>query len=213
MARPRNDQPGPSARERMENVFWDLLAEKPFAKISVADIAKRAHVNRNALYYHFDNMSDLARASMLDLVPFHIMFSVLPSVRNGWKPPEELTLNPDNERRFEKLRLLFGPHSSHELTDAAQEIILSVWLHLFEIEKEDLTPSEMLGIDFVMGGMFEIIGKIDSFSAETRHPIQLLWSSPVVREAFASIAALLEGAKARKAGFRQPIRGENTLKQ
>ena len=55
MARPRNDQEGPGARERMQEAFWELLREKSFAKITVGDVARTAQVNRNAFYYHFDN--------------------------------------------------------------------------------------------------------------------------------------------------------------
>ena len=29
MARPRKDQEGPTAVERMEEAFWEILAEKP----------------------------------------------------------------------------------------------------------------------------------------------------------------------------------------
>ena len=43
MARPRKDQVGPTAVERMEEAFWEILAEKPYAQITVGEIAKRAH--------------------------------------------------------------------------------------------------------------------------------------------------------------------------
>ena len=33
MARPRKDQEGPTAVERMEEAFWEILAEKPYAQI------------------------------------------------------------------------------------------------------------------------------------------------------------------------------------
>ena len=35
MARPRKDQEGPTAVERMEEAFWEILAEKPYAQITV----------------------------------------------------------------------------------------------------------------------------------------------------------------------------------
>ena len=46
MARPRKDQEGPTAVERMEEAFWEILAEKPYAQITVGEIAKRAQVNK-----------------------------------------------------------------------------------------------------------------------------------------------------------------------
>ena len=55
MPRPRKDQEGPSAVERMEEAFWNALAEKPYAKMTVGDIAQRAQVNKNAFYYHYSS--------------------------------------------------------------------------------------------------------------------------------------------------------------
>ena len=33
----------------------DLMTTKPFASISVSDIARRCHINRNTFYYHFQD--------------------------------------------------------------------------------------------------------------------------------------------------------------
>ena len=61
MARPRKDQEGPTAVERMEEAFWEILAEKPYAQITVGEIAKRAQVNKNAFYYHSTAWARLPR--------------------------------------------------------------------------------------------------------------------------------------------------------
>ena len=42
---------------------WQLLKEKPFTKITIAEIVKRCHVNRNTFYYHFHGMEDLVERS------------------------------------------------------------------------------------------------------------------------------------------------------
>lgn len=39
--------------------FWQLLEEKPYAKITVKDIVDRCQVNRNTFYYHFHDIPDL----------------------------------------------------------------------------------------------------------------------------------------------------------
>jgi len=51
-------------RKLLEDAFRALLAEKPFSKISVGDIAERATVNRATFYAHFDDKVHLA-ATML----------------------------------------------------------------------------------------------------------------------------------------------------
>ncbi|MCD8199877.1 MAG: TetR family transcriptional regulator, partial [Coriobacteriaceae bacterium] len=68
MARPRKEQDGPSALERMEEAFWEELEEKPYAKITVTDIVKKAQVNRNAFYYHHDDLDDLAHKAVSNLL-------------------------------------------------------------------------------------------------------------------------------------------------
>lgn len=37
----------------------DLMTNKPFASISVSDIARRCHINRNTFYYHFQDKYDV----------------------------------------------------------------------------------------------------------------------------------------------------------
>ncbi len=60
MPRPRKDQEGLSAVERMEEAFWNALAEKPYAKMTVGDIAQRAQVNKNASYHQYSRLYALA---------------------------------------------------------------------------------------------------------------------------------------------------------
>ena len=52
MPRPRRDSEILPAKERLENAFWELLAERNYHKITVTDIVRVADVNRNSFYYH-----------------------------------------------------------------------------------------------------------------------------------------------------------------
>ncbi len=45
-------------------VFWQLLEEKPYNKITVQNIVERCEVNRNTFYYHFQDIPDLAEYSI-----------------------------------------------------------------------------------------------------------------------------------------------------
>lgn len=49
MPRPRRDSEILPAKERLENAFWELLAERNYHKITVTDIVRVADVNRNLL--------------------------------------------------------------------------------------------------------------------------------------------------------------------
>lgn len=54
MPRPRKDSEILSATERLENAFWELLADHEYRKITVTEVVREAHVNRNSFYYHYD---------------------------------------------------------------------------------------------------------------------------------------------------------------
>ena len=43
------------------DAFWQLLEEKPYAKITVKDIVDRCQINRNTFYYHFQNIPELLK--------------------------------------------------------------------------------------------------------------------------------------------------------
>ena len=46
------------------DVFWQLLEEKPYSKITVQSIVERCQVNRNTFYYHFQDIPTLAEYSI-----------------------------------------------------------------------------------------------------------------------------------------------------
>ena len=63
MPRPRRDSEILPAKERLENAFWTLLADRPFGKITVTDVVHEARVNRNSFYYHYNDIPNLLFSS------------------------------------------------------------------------------------------------------------------------------------------------------
>ena len=55
-------------KKALENAFTALLEERPLSKITVADIASKAGVNRHTFYYHFRNIDDMIVYSVKDTV-------------------------------------------------------------------------------------------------------------------------------------------------
>ena len=68
MPRPRLDCDTPSAIQRMIDTFWQLLTERNYRSITVTDIVRRANVNRNSFYYHFNKLDELAYRAIHDEV-------------------------------------------------------------------------------------------------------------------------------------------------
>ena len=46
-------------KRALAQTMKDLMAERPFAKISVGDICERCGMNRKSFYYHFRDKHDL----------------------------------------------------------------------------------------------------------------------------------------------------------
>lgn len=60
-------------RESIQNAFIELTIQKNFASVTVADITKRAMVNRATFYRHFQDKYDLLDKYMDDL--YHLLDS------------------------------------------------------------------------------------------------------------------------------------------
>lgn len=53
-------------KRAISEVYWTLLEEKPYNKITVQNIVERCQVNRNTFYYHFKDIPDLTEYSIMD---------------------------------------------------------------------------------------------------------------------------------------------------
>lgn len=52
---------GNRTKKQIAQVLLHLVAEKPFSKITVQDMAKGAGINRQTFYYHFNDKKELLR--------------------------------------------------------------------------------------------------------------------------------------------------------
>lgn len=155
MPRPRRDSEILPAKERLENAFWELLAERNYHKITVTDIVRVADVNRNSFYYHFSGLPELADSAILHAVEN----TPIPS-RPGanFNPDDEwrkhitaLLRNPDQRQRLDRLALLAGPHSSPELIESLRDFGRR-WPKLHEQLPIDTVFNEDLAV--LAAGMF-----------------------------------------------------------
>ena len=67
----------------LEEALTLLIAEKPYDKITVSDITRRADLNRGTFYAHFDSVDQLMRQTMEDLTE-KVSASIDPLVTNAF---------------------------------------------------------------------------------------------------------------------------------
>ncbi|PLS29067.1 TetR/AcrR family transcriptional regulator [Bifidobacterium parmae] len=162
MPRPRSDSNIPPARERMENAFWKLLADREYRRITVTDIVHLAQVNRNSFYYHFSGLSELADAAILAEVQTSPLIQEAPKPdadpQEQWRKHVTHFMNtPREQQRLDRLALLAGPHSSPELVESLHDFARLSLLQTLDLDADHLDLKTDLLLDFTAGGLLTIL--------------------------------------------------------
>ena len=157
MARPKRDPDKKPAFERIEDAFWDILSEKPFDKITISELSKRAGVNHNLLYYYFDGIEDMARQlferNMSDGVPQRILGILLGNA----DIEAELLADDMILKRVMRTRL-FMRRDSAFLNEIVRIRIQKEWLVAAGVIEKQLTQENKVDLDFIFSGVVAIVG-------------------------------------------------------
>ena len=124
MPRPRKDSEILSATERLENAFWELLADHEYRKITVTEVVREAHVNRNSFYYHYASLPELADSAIMHAVEHSTVQAPRADLNPDieWRRQCSLVMNdPVQRQRLDRLALLAGSHSSPELIESLKD--------------------------------------------------------------------------------------------
>lgn len=167
MARPRKDEARPSARDRLENTFWQLLEEGPYKDITVRALTQRAQVNHNTFYYHFENIDEMALSLTSKNVP-HELIETVSALIEGREITQRLgdfAHDANLEKRFKRLQLLLR-HGDAQLVELGKKRIVPQYLSILGVDAENLSANDRARISFVMGGMIALISneEVDSFT-------------------------------------------------
>ncbi len=156
MARPRKDALEPSAQERIEVAFWELLSEMPLSKITIRGISQRAHVNPNTFYRHYENTYNLALCALGNTITPQ-MAKQMANVFEVSDPQLELDNIDEFEKRFAKL-VSFARCDSLELQHALASKIMKTWLEAYDIEETALSSEEYFDLNVLFKIVVTILG-------------------------------------------------------
>ena len=157
MARPKQDPNTESALERIENAFWEMLAEGPYTDMTIAKLAKRAGVNHNTIYYHFDNIDDMAIRLFEKNITHEIPETLLSSPSENLDNLDFLFTSIDFLKRSKNIRL-FARSNSSFLTNHLKQTVFQVWLDVAGITENDLSIENKLELEFIFNGLISIMG-------------------------------------------------------
>lgn len=154
MARPRRGVQGPDARQRLIEAFWELLARMPFDDITIGALARTANVSPNTLYYHFNGIPGIARASVSAELSEAMARKLLGGVTGEG-------LSPLLEDSRDALRLsrvgLIASSGSAKLTSMLVAMLKAAWCDLSGRTPESLTETESMDLDFIYGGLVAVL--------------------------------------------------------
>lgn len=187
MARPKANSSIPSARDRIEDAFWEMLASTPFSQITVSAISAKAGVNHNTFYYHFSSIEDLAekvfKENMLPELPT-IMLPVL----SGVATEAGGALNPDKLSFHFRRARLYAASDSSLLTGILRDSITRLWLDAAGIDESQLLQPERDQLAFIFGGVVSMIANMGEDADVGR--MEELVESPLGKGILTSLSAI-----------------------
>lgn len=118
MARPVYRDSQPTAKARLKEAFWKLLAETNYSHITVKRLTTLAQVNPNMFYYHYDSMDALA----LDALNEEKLYEIPSIIRSKILSEDQISLSEALEYivlgdRWKRIRLFVTSDSAilHQL--------------------------------------------------------------------------------------------------
>lgn len=158
MARPRQSENTITARERIEEAFWSLLASNNYSKISIKMLAAEANVNHNSIYYHYKNIDEVAKSAFDNVIIQDLKPIMAGGIKELW--PVFLTTQSDYQSRFKRIRL-FASSGSDYLQSLLKNGLIDVWLSQTGKRLEDLSHKDRLELDCIFSGIVAMLGKDD----------------------------------------------------
>ncbi len=140
----------------IQNVFLELLKEKPIAKITVKEICERAEINRSTFYKHYQDVYDLMEK--LENEAIEAFEELLDSYAQDKNKPAIVTLLTSLRENRELLLPLITNSSKDEfmnrLTAVCSEYALS---HLTSEKNYMSNPKQAAVYAYLAGGTSSII--------------------------------------------------------
>ncbi|MBR0405941.1 MAG: TetR/AcrR family transcriptional regulator [Eggerthellaceae bacterium] len=192
MARPRKDQEGPGARERIEDAFWRLMGEMPYRDITIRGLCSRADVNPNTFYSYFGCMDDLARDAFEESLVSGFPALIMGVISSGASEEdvEAVTADAHVAQGLGRMLLLARSESPY-LAGLVQDTVRDAWLASAGRTADDLTREERAGLAAVVGAQMALLSSRDpEFGL---HDLAELATRPLGAAMVSTLAALRRG--------------------
>lgn len=157
MARPRRVEGVKTAQERMEDAFWEMLAEMPYHEMTGRELRRRAGVSHNTFYYHFASMDDMARQMFRGIGIEQGPPAMLAILQGGGVAAEIAASIPNFAQRYHHVCLMAGS-ASPMIISMLHDAVMAAWINAVGLKESDLTPGDRIDLEFAFGGVIALMG-------------------------------------------------------
>ncbi|MDO4442851.1 MAG: TetR/AcrR family transcriptional regulator [Slackia sp.] len=168
MARPKKNQEGPSAQERIEQAFWTLLDRNGYEGITVSALSRTANVSPNTFYYHYDNIEAVARKAFGENLIRDIPRFILEGRHE--KLDAVISENKDSLAQRARRIALFAASESGILRTIVLESFTRIWMDTIGIDEADLSEEERLSVDFIAHGIVSVLARASTLDLARIYP-------------------------------------------
>lgn len=159
MAEKREYRSAVRSRKLIRQAFMDLLKEKPFEKITVTDIVKRAEINRSTFYAHYPDVLGLLEEIQNEIITYTEKMMDDIDFRNFMKNPEPLLKEVVNlaMENVELYRLLSTSNMAAKQLLTIKNVLIERTLNTVEFPELELGAFEKeFAVRFFMGGAADL---------------------------------------------------------
>lgn len=156
-------------RRGIKTAFLQIINKKELSKISVAELARLAEINKGTFYLHYSDIYGLYTEMLEEYIglttkqhDYYAQMLIEPEifVRAFFSPP--------TESRQEEGAALFRPENTRYCENFLALIIDSIIASIYETEMIAKTTHTTMKFRFLIGGMFaQVIQQAGENSAET----------------------------------------------
>ncbi len=168
MSRPRKDEIRVPVRRRIAQAFWDALGEMPYGDVRVMDLAKRAGINHNMIYYYYNSIPEMAvdalRTELADRRLQDALYDLFTGAQTADAAevfaPSRRSAKDDTKTslpRKRQIAQLYAAAGADTLKQALTGEIRRGWLDRIGLEDSQLSAAEQMQLSFLLGGLCELL--------------------------------------------------------
>lgn len=139
-----------SARDRIIEAYFGLLAKSPHRKVTVSAVAKAAGCNRDTFYYYFPSIDGAAKSALDDLAPksaAHIARAIMEG--------DEVTIPAQVRARMLLIARIARAHP--RIRHHLEGMLKGLWLSEFDIDTGTMGKADEAVLDFMAAGTAVLI--------------------------------------------------------